>query len=81
MPTLNTEHFGLRLANLPLQNLRIDFNNLFSLFRSERFRKQFTGYKGKSIAIKTHHFTWDGSRFSGVLRLTKSLRLQEIRPG
>lgn len=62
MATLDTEHFDLKLANLPLHNLRFDFNALLALFRSERFRKQFKGHRGKQIPIRTHYFTWDGRR-------------------
>lgn len=61
MTSLNCSQFGLTLSNLPLINIRSDFNALLALFRSETFRKQFKGYKGNKIPVKTHYFTWHGS--------------------
>jgi hypothetical protein len=52
--------FGLRLSNVPLTNIRFDFNSLLALFRSDHFRRQFAGFQGKQIPVKTHYFTWHG---------------------
>lgn len=60
MATLTTSQFGLQLSGVPLLNIRLDFNSLLALFRSERFRSQFRGPRGKRIPIKTHYFTWHG---------------------
>jgi len=60
MATLKSEEFGIQMSDLPLINLRIDFNNTLALFRSERFRSQFSGHNGKKIPINTHYFTWHG---------------------
>jgi len=60
MPTLTTSFYGLTLSSMPLINVRLDFNSLLAIFRSEVFRRQFKGYKGKSIPVKTHYFTWHG---------------------
>src|ERR1700687_1185666 len=60
MATLNTSFFGLTLSGMPLVNIRLDFNALLALFRDETFRRQFSGYKGKQLPVKTHYFTWHG---------------------
>ena len=60
MATSNSSEFGIRLGNIPLLNLRLDFNCLLALFRSEHFRSQFRGHRGKPIPIETHFFTWYG---------------------
>ena len=60
MATLNTSFFGLSLSGVPLINIRLDFNSLLALFRDETFRKQFKGYQGEQIPVKTHYFTWHG---------------------
>jgi hypothetical protein len=60
MATLETSFSGLKLSNAPLINIRWDFNNLLGLFRNEIFRKQFKGFQGKTIPVKTHYFTWHG---------------------
>ncbi|WP_281185370.1 hypothetical protein [Trichlorobacter lovleyi] len=60
MSSANCTQFGLKLGSLPLINVRSDFNSLLALFRSETFRKQFRGDKGRSIPVKTHYFTWHG---------------------
>ena len=60
MATIETGLLEIRLSNVPLINVREDFNVMLALFRSERFRRQFTGHKGKVIPIKTHVFTWRG---------------------
>jgi hypothetical protein len=60
MATLKTSFSGLTLSNVPLINIRFDFNNLLGLFRNEVFRKQFRGFQGKTIPVKTHYFTWHG---------------------
>src|SRR6185369_9893563 len=61
MSSVNCTQFGLRLSNLPLINIRSDFNSLLALFRSETFRKQFRGDKGRIFPVKPHYFTWHGS--------------------
>jgi hypothetical protein len=53
---------GIALSNIPYINLRFEFNELLALFRQERFRKQFRGYRGKAIPIKSPRFTWHGRR-------------------
>jgi len=60
MATLNTSFFGLTLSGVPLINIRLDFNSLLALFRNETFRKQFQGFQGKQIPVRTHYFTWHG---------------------
>lgn len=60
MATLESSMFGIRLSGVPMLNLRLDFNDLLALFRSDRFRRQFLGHRGESIPIKTHYFTWHG---------------------
>jgi len=60
MASVTCSQFGLKLSNLPLFNIRLDFNSLLALFRSETFRKQFRGDEGKVIPVKTHYFTWHG---------------------
>src|ERR1700741_1135025 len=60
MATLESSMLGIRLSSVPTINLRLDFNNLLALFRSDRFRRQFFGHRGKPIPIKTHYFTWHG---------------------
>jgi len=60
MATVRTSFFGLTLGGMPLINIRLDFNSLLALFRNEGFRKQFRGYKGRKIPVKTHYFTWHG---------------------
>ena len=65
MATLRTSFSNLKLSGMPIINLRWDFNKLLALFRSEHFRSQFLGRKGKSVPIRTHYFTWHGRE--GVL--------------
>lgn len=60
MGTLSASFFGLTVGNVPFINIRLDFNALLALFRNERFRRQFTGFRGQQIPIKTHYFTWHG---------------------
>jgi hypothetical protein len=60
MATLQTSFSGLKLSNVSLINSRWDFNNLLGLFRNEVFKKQFRGFQGKDIPVKTHYFTWHG---------------------
>jgi hypothetical protein len=60
MATLSTSFLDLGLSGVPLINIRLDFNSLLALFRNETFRKQFKGYQGKQIPVKTHYFTWHG---------------------
>lgn len=60
MATLSTSFHGLTLSSVPLINLRLDFNGLLALFRSEHFREQFKGHRGEPIPIRTQDFTWHG---------------------
>lgn len=60
MPTLTTSFFGLTLSSMPIISVRLDFNSLLAIFRNEVFRRQFKGYQGKPIPVKTHYFTWHG---------------------
>ena len=58
MGTLSTSFFGLTLGNVPFINIRLDFNALLALFRNERFRRQFTGFRGKQIPIIRRSAEW-----------------------
>jgi hypothetical protein len=60
MATQTISFFNLKLSHLPLINVRRDFNAILALFRNEMFRRQFRGYKGEIIPVKTHYFTWHG---------------------
>lgn len=59
-PNLNTSITGLALEWAPLINVRMEFNELLGLFRNQTFRKQFKGYKGQRIPVRTPYFTWHG---------------------
>lgn len=59
MPT-RTNSFGLSLTNVPIVNLRLDFNLLVGMFRNEAFRRQFKGLSRVIDEIRTPQFTWYG---------------------
>jgi hypothetical protein len=50
---------GLELSSVPAINIRLEFNLLLALFRSRRFREQFSRV-GRPRPIATAHSVWHG---------------------
>lgn len=49
--------FGLRLQNIPLINLRLEFNHHFKLLSDPTFREEFSS---SVVPIQTKYLIWNG---------------------
>lgn len=57
MSTRNSEQFGLEMSNIPLINLRNEFNVHFEMLATPAFRERFSG---RVNAIQTPWLIWSG---------------------